>query len=397
MLLSLRTLLYVICVLTDFSAFIVIFTVSRGLADAHTAAWYLGLIGAGVSFSAAMASLAGGWGSSRIGGKWIFTAGAVAILVSALCALRGDFLATSFLPFYWLLGAGIGLIYPPLIGWLNQGEDPHADHKGVSRRLILFCIAWNVGMMIGQLSGGRLYERGLQWAIGTAVATSLLNLGLVLVVVRLIARLPAPGEKQMEGAPAAPRMETAIRFKKLSWIANMGGVFGGSLVIHLLPDLMVLLGISAEAHGKLLAWWRVTIILTYIAMHLSRFWHYRLNVSLASQVLGACGLVAISWASSPEMLLFGLTLLGQLVGFNYFSGLYYSTAGSSHETRALSAGIHEATLATGMALGTVAGGVVGTLVGHRAPYFLAAVVLLILVLIQVSVWGRWKKFSPAES
>jgi predicted MFS family arabinose efflux permease len=110
---------------------------------------------------------------------------------------------------------------------------------------------------------------------------------------------------------------------------------------------------------------------------------------VATQLLAAAGLVVIALADSSVTLLVGLALLGQLVGFNYFSGLFYSTAGSSQTRRALAAGIHEATLAAGMAVGTIVGGMLGTLVNHRTPYLLAAGVLVVLLVVQSVAWRNW--------
>src|SRR5207237_9755185 len=103
----------------------------------------------------------------------------------------------------------------------------------------------------------------------------------------------------------------------------------------------------------------------------------------------------IARAESAVPLLIGLALLGQLVGYNYFSGLFYSTAGSSHEQRALAAGIHEATLAAGMAIGTIVGGVLGSRVSQRMPSLLAAVVILVLIVGQSVAWWSWvRPLSP---
>src|SRR5262249_7454448 len=165
--------------------------------------------------------------------------------------------------------------------------------------------------------------------------------------------------------------------------------FGGSLVIHLLPDLAVTIGVSPDDHGQLLACWRAVAIATYLLLHHAAFWHYRLSVSLAAQILGAFGLGVIAQAATAFTLLLGLTLLGPLVGYNFFPGLFYSTAGSSHERRPLAAGIHEATLAAGMAIGTLAGGVLGSLVSQRMPYLLAAIVILVLIVMQSIAWWNW--------
>jgi len=378
--------LYLICTLTDFAAFMVVFAVSRGLAEGQAEPWYLGIVGAGVSLSAGVGSLLGGWLAHRFNGRAIFVSGAVTIGFSiAVCAL-GDPQSLWFLPGYWLLGIGLGFLYPPLIGWLNQGEDAHANHKGVSRTLILFCVAWNLGMMSAQLTAGSLFSLGPHWTYGTAFGVALVNVVMVIVAVRRVARLPA---RLLDMSTVAQSVKLAAAFKRLSWIANLGGMFGGSMVLHLLPDLAVHIGVPPEAHGMLLAGWRAVIIATYLLMHKTAFWHYRLSTSLAAQVLAAIGLVVIARAESAATLLVGLALLGQLVGYNYFSGLFYSTAGSSYDGRALAAGIHEATLAAGMAVGTIVGGMVGTLVDHRVPYLLAGGVILVMIVVQSAAWRMW--------
>lgn len=381
-------ILYLICGFTDFAAFVVVFTVSRSLADAHVEPWYLGAIGAGLSFASGIGSIAGGVLASRVNARAVFVSGAVAIVLSIGACLAVDPRSLWFLPGYWLLGIGLGFLYPPLIGWLNQGDDAHTNRQEVSRRLILYCVAWNTGMMCGQLAGGSLYLQGIHWTLGTALAVATINLVVSVVAAGWVSRLHAIFPEAAEPVHAAA---LATAFKRLSWIANLGGVFGASMVIHLLPDVIVSLGITSDAHGELLACWRAVIIATYLLMHYVGFWHYRLNVSLASQIFGAAGLAVIANADSAAMLLVGLALLGQLVGYNYFSGLYYSTAGSSHEGRALAAGIHEATLAAGMALGTIAGGVSGSLINHRWPYLLAAVVILILIAVQAVAWWFWAR------
>ncbi|MDB5340078.1 MAG: hypothetical protein JWN70_5697, partial [Planctomycetaceae bacterium] len=264
-------------------------------------------------------------------------------------------------------------------------------HSGVSRTLILYCVSWNLGMMCGQLTAGSLFSVGRNWTYLTAFVVSLFNIVLAITAARRVVPLivtvvdKTPAEHQA--------VELATAFKRLSWIANLGGMFGGSMVLHLLPELAVTIGVAPEEHGKLLAIWRAVIVGTYFVMYRGTFWHYSLRISLTSQVLAAIGLIVISLATSSLTLLVGLMLLGQLVGYNYFSGLFYSTAGSSHERRALAAGIHEATLAVGMAVGTIVGGVLGSLVNQRVPYQLAAAVLFVMIIAQTVAWWSWVRGS----
>ncbi len=183
---KLRIFLYLICVLSDFTAFIIIFAVSRTLADLGYGTLYLGMIGAGLSFCSGIAAILGGYLSSRFDGRIVFLAGTSTVVVSGLfCGLLKP--GTSlFLPAYCSLGLGVGLLYPPLIGWLNQDEDAHANHSGVSRRLILFCVAWNLGMLMGQLLGGELLTRGIAWALGAGIGAAGLNFLISLLAVRFV-------------------------------------------------------------------------------------------------------------------------------------------------------------------------------------------------------------------
>src|SRR5262249_262974 len=151
------------------------------------------------------------------------------------------------------------------------------------------------GMMCGQLTAGSLFARGPHWTFGAALAVATGNCGLALFAVRLVRRPAAP----QHGQPphAAEVVEPAIAFQRLSWIAQLGGMFGGSMVFHLLPDLAVTIGVKASDHGVLLASWRGVIIATYIVMHFVAFWHYRFVAALGSQVLAIVGLVMIAQAN----------------------------------------------------------------------------------------------------
>lgn len=386
----LKLLLYLISLLTDFSVFLVVFAVSRGLAEDHAEPWYLGIVGATLSLSAGIGSILGGLLCHRFDSRAVFLGGAILIPGSILACAATETRSYLLIFFYWILGMGMGFLYPPLIGWLNHGDAAHSNRLSVSRRLIVFCIVWNVGMMSGQLTAGSLFAMGRQWTFGTALVTAAVNLVIAIVAALFVRRYTIVTSGPSE--PPDPQMvEIGSVFKRLGWIANLGGTFGGSMVMHLLPDLAVSIGVPADNHGKLLACWRGVTIATCIALHSLAFWHYRLLASLISQVLGAIGLVVIARAESATMLLVGLVLLGQLVGYNYFSGLFYSTAGSSQQNRVLAVGIHEATLALGMAIGTILGGVIGTLVDHRLPYLIAAIAMGFLIVIQIAAWRRWTR------
>src|SRR5262245_66155502 len=88
MLSRLNPILYVVCGLTDFAAFVVVFTVSRKLAEIGSPPWYLGVVGAGLSLSAGLGSCLGGWLAHRFDGRVVFlSCAAPCILSVARCGL----------------------------------------------------------------------------------------------------------------------------------------------------------------------------------------------------------------------------------------------------------------------------------------------------------------------
>jgi MFS family permease len=250
-------------------------------------------------------------------------------------------------------------------------------------------------MMCGQLVAGSLFLRGPLWTYGASLLIAAVNVAVAVRAVLHVQQSRSVVESRPAVDPSHARL--ANSFKRLGWIANLGGMFGGSMIVHLLPGLAVTIGVAPDAHGYMLGAWRMLIIATYVILHSSAFWHFRFSVSLASQLVAAAGLIVIASAHSGTTLMIGLFLIGQLVGLNYFSGLYYSTVASSDENRAFAAGVHEATLAVGMAVGTIVGGWLGSAVNQRAPYLFAAAMVVVLACIQIVAWTKWVRPLASSS
>jgi|ETNmetMinimDraft_15_1059895.scaffolds.fasta_scaffold01308_5 MFS family permease len=388
-----RRRLYAVSFINEFIVFLVVFTIGRELAERRLPLTTLAVAGAGLTFFAAMASLMSGRLSDIFGRKrLIFTAASLQVLSAVLCAsLNLKAGLHLVLPAYWMLGFSSGILYAPVIAWLNQGEDTAANAHGVSRTLILFCLAWNFGMMGGQLTGGWLFPTGPQSSFMLAVALSLVNV----VLVATTTHQAVSSSEVMVSEASASRHPLASVFVRLGWLANFGGTFAGGMVFFLLPDLIVSIGMSSETHGTLLAIWRAAIVATYLLMHRLKFWRYRLSTAMVSQVLAAAGLMLISIADGALMLVTGMALLGQLVGYNYFASLCYSTAGSPDESRGFMASVHEATLCIGMVTGTLAGGFIGETINSRGPYVLAASVVVLLAVVQILAYQRWMRPAPS--
>lgn len=380
-----RRLLYLVTFLTDFTIGLVVFAVSRQLAEGGAGLAFMGAVGGVFSFFWAVSSVICGRLSDRLGRRGLIRSGIGLLIVSGLgCALFSSCLALQ-LSFYFLGGIASGMVYPPLMAWLNQGQSGSASRRQVSRTLIRFCIAWNLGLISGQFSGGMFFTWDSRLPLFVAAALSFVNL---LVIQRTDGGTALPLEfDTAEIGPDADRVLSG-RFARISWLANLGGAFTTGMVLHLFPDLMVELGIPPENHGAMLAIMRVIVIVTYFFMHHVTFWHHRFYATLAPQIIGLGGLLLLTTATTQNALTLGLAGFGLLLGFNYFASLYYSTTSSHDQNKGLASGIHEATLGLGVAAGSLFGGLAGAAMGPRAPYRFGMIVLVAIILIEIYVFLR---------
>ena len=383
---SRNTLLYVISWLTDFSVLLLVFTVSRDLAEEGASLLKMGIVGGGISLAHAASSFIFGHISDRFGRRRLILAGIITLLLSAIGCL---FLMRDSSPYflaYWSAGLGSGLIYPPLIAWLNEGQRTDLRSKGISRVIIRFCIAWNAGLICGQLGGGWLFPFGRHYPMALAAILSVLSMTCLLFTGRRSSK-PHQLETKQSDLDLATKSASLV-FTKIAWISNFGSTFSVSIILHLFPKLTVSLDIPSGHHGMILASMRGFVIVSYLLMHRASFWQYRFSVILCVGAIAICGLLGLVFVQGELGLTCALIGFAVYAGFNYFSSLYYSSTGRPDQTRGFASGVHEATLGFGLGAGAICGGALGQTAGIRSPYILAAGVIVILTLIQVLYYIR---------
>jgi len=379
-------LLYLNTWLTDFAAFLVMFSVTRSLGEAAVGVGQMGLIGGLQAIGVAIASILSGLATGRFGWRRVMLAG---LLLNAatiiVCGQTGIDDLLRYLS-YFCMGVSLGMIYPPLYAGLSQAPSQGRHMHVVGRTVVLFSLAWNLGMVSGQLTGGWLFRISPLWPMYFALPLVAFNLLLFVLSGRSSATVRTIQLQTNDSSAADHYDPVAGEFVKLAWIANLGSAFCFSMVLNLLPDMMVRLGVLSDLHGLLIAISRAVTILMYFVLFCSTFWHLRLMPALASQLLGIIGMVILSLAHNVAMLGLGLVCLGQLSGFNYFSSLFYSTRGSSSQRRGFIVGLNEASFSFGFAAGALLGGYAGYLGGPRAPYQLGALVLGAGAIIQIVIY-----------
>ena len=386
-----RPYLYFSTWLTDLCVTLIVFSVSRGLAESQASLLKMGVLGAVFSFLHAVSSMFFGRFSDRVGRPLIIGVGVALLTALATGCLVLEPHRPAYLVSYAAIGLAIGMIYPAMVAWINS-----AFHKPqqISKGIIRFCVAWNLGIVAGQLTGGFLFPIGRKLAILVAICVALVDLGVVLIAALSRQIDHSNGQHatvlDTDAQRLAPSLSLSSLFARLNWIANLGCAFCLSMILHLFPKLAFSLNVPSAQHGTLLAAMRGVIIALFFALHFTRFWHCRLTYPLLAQLIAVGGLSLLYTARGPGGLLAGLLGLGVFVGYNYFAGLFYSNTSSQSEARGRFSGIHEGTLGLGIAVGSLLGGVMGTVAGVKAPYLLGALVVVCLALVQVGVYLRFR-------
>ena len=255
-----------------------------------------------------------------------------------------------------------------------------------SRRFLRFGIAFNLGILGGQIGGGWLYDHvnataPLLTAVGLAVGT--------VICVCFVSERQRNDGLELDGSESLEvnhvERVSARRFIRLAWLANFAGMFSMSTLWFLFPTLAVSLEIPAEKHGVVLGVGRAAVIGVYGLMHVVPAWHHRFRYSVLAQLLGLSGMILVCVGRQPASLACGVVMLSVLLAYNYFASLFYNRTGHDDRRKGAAFGINEAFLSLGASGGALLGGWAATELGDRAPFQLAAMLIAASLSVQV-VW-----------
>ncbi|MBQ16628.1 MAG: hypothetical protein CMJ65_05835 [Planctomycetaceae bacterium] len=383
-------MLYLIAWLTDCALILFVFSSTRVLADAQADAMTLGTLGAAFFLASAISNAVSGRLSDRIGRRIVAISGAGCLVVSLSVVVVFDQGGWAFYVAYTCVGLSVGQVYPPVISLLSLGS----GHRSASRRFLLFGLAFNCGILCGQVGGGWLYDNidhraPLLVAVALAVVTLLCLLSF---------HEPDPGTDDNVGSAPVPESDRASArcFTQLAWLANFAGMFSMSTLWFLFPKLAVALKIPADNHGVVLGVGRATVMAVYILMHVATEWQHRFRFSVIVQLLGLLGMVLVYVSSTAVALATGVVLLSLLLGYNYFASLFYNREANDDRQKGKAFGLNEAFLGLGAAGGALLGGWAASDWGERAPFQMSAVLIAVSLVVQLA-WFTSQRRSPKEA
>lgn len=386
------SLLYLISWLTDFALILFVFAGTRYLAEREVSPMLLGMLGASFFLASAVSNACSGQLADRVGRRRVALCGSGLFLTSLATVASISPESPWFYAAYTFVGISVGLIYPPIMALLGHGKTGLASR----RAYLWFCIAFNLGITSAQLTGGWLFQNlGARSPLLVAMGLTIVGFVTLLLLLKEPPRETLPPESHAVDRDG----RLARAFARLIWVANFGGMFSMSMLWFLFPILVVDLGVEPSAHGVVLAVGRVVVMSTYCVMYLFPGWHYRFGLAAAAQALGAVGLIGISQGNTAWGLAGGVAALSAMMGYNYFAGLFYSARGNAPKKKGLAFGLNEASLGLGAAGGSFFGAIAVETLSSRAPFAIAASLVLTLIVVQtVAYWALVRPLrSPATT
>jgi MFS family permease len=317
----------------------------------------------------------------------ISTGGSTAALLGILAVKS---VAATFV-LYSAFGFLMSFFWPPLAGWLSHGLESRELGRATSR----FNLSWSVGNIVSSFVAGRLSDLD---PAGPLRMAAIVYAAAFLLLAGLAAFAPSLRRDQhREQGPArggAPDASTPLRFP--AWV----GVFAAWVVVGLITSVFPLyaregLGITKTGIGGLLFLRSLFTTVAFLLLGRLTFWHFRVQVLAAGQLVFAGLIAAFAATRSPAgmgLLLCGIGPCGALA---YSGSIFHGMAGSTERARRM--GIHESMLSLGMVAGSTVGGLVYQEVSMAAALAGGACILAVSGAVQLAMSAARRRRSATPS
>lgn len=281
------------------------------------------------------------------------------------------------------LGLALAFFWPSVMGCLSSGR----ESRELASTMVRFNLSWCVAAIISPYMCGWMNERRSGSPLWVAAAFFLASGLLVFTWNRKASKSGTGWQPQTpaEGDAPMPDASTPLRFP--AWVGIFGTYFGQAVLVAVFPLIgRERYGLTESGVGLLLLIRAFTNAAGFVGLGALTGWHFRLSPMIAGQAVGIAGFGLMLAARSPVMLGASMALLGFSAAMSYSASIFHGVAGSVNRPRRMA--IHEATLATGLVLGSVLGGAVYGAFDYRPVYAMAGAVLLATALIQVVMGYR---------
>ncbi len=326
----------------------------------------------------------------RIGYRYLLLFGALTYFLSSLALSLSSKIYQLFL-FIAFVGIAEAMFWPSFEVWLTQMR----MRESLLKRVSFFNISWCLGLGIGSLIAGILFEAYSHLPFYFASFLSLATIFLIVGKLRKKKRdalSTDSGGKRIENnssLDSSSSGQNAPFYLYIGWVANFANYFCIGMIRYLFPKLSIHIGIKPSIIGVLLFTVAFFQTVAFYMLGKTERWHYKGTPLILSQLLVIFGLVLIFLGSTVISFLIAFMFIGLGGGLVYFSSIFYSL--NNLEGKGQKSGIHEAVLGTGLLLGSLVGGAIAEAFTLRSPYVLAIFVIGAAICVETLLIKNRKK------
>lgn len=332
----------------------------------------LGFISACGALAYSVSCLFSGRVADRIGYRRVMTVACFLVALAFIGYLGIDRI-WHFALLSVFMAMAISYYWPPLQAWLGRNRPRHILLPTLGK----FNVAWALGVFIGPMLGGHLFEVHPHsgFVLG-GVLVGLLFVGMAFLSIQ-------ESDSVAESDVAPPSALQSGHFLPLALLANFATFFAIGVVRALFPKLATDLGIAPGLLGYLLALIALAQLAAFFLMARTDRWQFRVAPIVFAQLFGAVGLGLLCVGRHPIVFACGFLLIGALIGVTFTASIFYSLFAEGAGGRRT--GIHEAIVGSGFLLAPLAGGIAAEHLSPRAPYMLAGLVIVVTIGIQIFI------------
>ena len=283
---------------------------------------------------------------------------------------------------FGLFGASLSFFWPPIMGWLSYRKEDAELNRVMTR----FNIGWSTAMAVSPLLAGFLTELDPRISIGIGVIIFVATAILVLLASLTLPRIRNDRHRETTAkAESGEDRSTPLRFP--AWVGAMTSFITLGVIINIFPLFAREVLLIREGHIGILQFTRaLSMVLGFIILGRTSFWHFRGRQMLIIQAVVALATLAALFAHSFSAFLFIFPVFGLAIALVYQNSLFHGVSGST--ARAKRMAIHEAALTAGMVGGSGLGGLIYQAVSMQAVFLYCVVMILAGVAVQALLLRR---------
>lgn len=341
----------------------------------------------------ALASLLlGRWVTPRNASWLLIVGGGVAI------GAAGGFIVFPSLPLVYLftgvLSVGCALFFTPFQVFMKDVEQGQASGS-VVRSTALYTFSWSSGAAAGPFVAGVVWSLTGAWQWGYVCSGALaLTVAVGVLVLRRCARGRRPARQaDVPDTPPThtPRDQKYAKLPDLAWLGWVGsgaGIFGVFLITGMFPVTGKFWSLTKAQQGIVIAIMMGTQAVTGLGLGLGRTWMYRRSLVAAFGLLGAAGLVLYALGQSMGTFCLAAVCFGLYSGTFFFYLVFHAIVHPHRSARYVS--VNEAVVGACGFAGPMVGGLLADGLGLSWPYFVAAGLVAVGILLKMIIHTRYR-------